>query len=81
VERRSWSQCRAVRWCRRRNGSHNEFLVICIVSVSADNLADSEPEITAELKALADDWRAGIEKRWETEYSELDHEYISHGMV
>jgi len=45
------------------------------------NLADSEPEITAELKTLAEDWRAGIEQRWEDEYSSEDHEYVAHGMV
>lgn len=45
------------------------------------NLADSEPEITAELKALAENWRAGIEKRWEDDYSSEDYEYVAHGMV
>ena len=45
------------------------------------NLADAEPAITAELKQLAEDWRAGIEKRWETEYASTDHEYVALGMV
>jgi hypothetical protein len=45
------------------------------------NLAEAEPEITAELTQLAEDWRAGIEKRWEEEYSSADYEYVAHGMV
>lgn len=45
------------------------------------NLAGSQPEITAELKQLAEEWRAGIEKRWEAEYASTDHEYVAHGMV
>ncbi|MBP39033.1 MAG: sulfatase-like hydrolase/transferase [Dehalococcoidia bacterium] len=45
------------------------------------NHADSEPEITAELKALAENWRAGIEKRWEDDYASADYEYVAHGMV
>jgi arylsulfatase A-like enzyme len=45
------------------------------------NLADKEPEITAELKKLAEDWRAGIEKRWEADYASADYEYVAHGMV
>ena len=32
------------------------------------NLADRYPDFTAELKALAEQWRAGIERRWEEEY-------------
>jgi arylsulfatase A-like enzyme len=47
----------------------------------SNNLADSEPQVTAELTALAENWRAGIEKRWEVEYSSTDHEYVAHGMV
>ena len=45
------------------------------------NLVDSEPEIAAELKKLAEDWRAGIVKRWEEQYAGVDHEYVAHGMV
>jgi len=45
------------------------------------NLVDSEPEIAAELKKLAEDWRAGIVKRWEEQYADSDHEYVAHGMV
>jgi arylsulfatase A-like enzyme len=45
------------------------------------NLVDSEPEITAELKKLAEDWRIGIVKRWEEQYDGVDHEYVAHGMV
>ena len=33
------------------------------------NLADEEPEITAELRRLAEDWRAGIEQRWVQEFA------------
>jgi arylsulfatase A-like enzyme len=47
----------------------------------SNNLADSEPQVTAELTALAENWRAGIERRWEDEYSSVDHEYVAHGMV
>jgi arylsulfatase A-like enzyme len=36
------------------------------------NLADSEPEITAELTRLAEEWRAGIEKRWADEFGAPD---------
>jgi len=45
------------------------------------NLVDSEPEIAAELKKLAEDWRAGIVKRWEEQYAGVAHEYVAHGMV
>lgn len=45
------------------------------------NLVVDEPEIAAELRKLAEDWRAGIEKRWKNEYSGTDHEYVAHGMV
>ena len=45
------------------------------------NLADDEPEVTAELKRLAEEWREGIERRWATEYSSTDYEYVAHGMV
>ena len=45
------------------------------------NLADSEPEITAELKKLAEEWRVGIEARFESDYAGADYEYVAHGMV
>lgn len=45
------------------------------------NLADVEPEITRELKLLAEDWRDNIEERWTNEFSSTDYEYVSHGMV
>ncbi|HJM52743.1 MAG TPA: sulfatase-like hydrolase/transferase [Dehalococcoidia bacterium] len=36
------------------------------------NLADSEPEVTAELKYLAEEWRATVEKRWLDEFGAPD---------
>ncbi|MBT4500291.1 MAG: hypothetical protein HOC74_21370 [Gemmatimonadetes bacterium] len=33
------------------------------------NLKEEEVELTEELKGLADSWRAGIEERWEREFS------------
>lgn len=33
------------------------------------NMKEEEPELTEELKAMAQDWRAGIEARWEREFS------------
>jgi hypothetical protein len=45
------------------------------------NLADAEPEITTELKKLAEEWRAGIEARFEADYADADYEYVAHGMV
>jgi len=47
----------------------------------AINLADKEPAITAELKQLAEEWRAGIEKRWADEYAEPGEENRSYRMV
>ena len=32
------------------------------------NLADQHPEVTTDLKALAEEWRGRIERRWEEEY-------------
>jgi arylsulfatase A-like enzyme len=32
------------------------------------NLADKRPDLTAELKQAAETWRAGIEKRWESDF-------------
>ena len=45
------------------------------------NLAGPEPAVTAELKQLAEEWRGGIERRWEAEYASADYEYVAHGMV
>ena len=36
------------------------------------NLADEEPAVTAELRRLAEDWRAGIEERWSRDYESTD---------
>jgi arylsulfatase A-like enzyme len=47
----------------------------------ATNLADAEPEVTSELKRLAQDWRAGIEKRWADEYAEPGEERRTYRMV
>jgi len=33
-----------------------------------ENLAEANPELTAELKAAAEAWRAGIERRWTNEW-------------
>jgi len=33
------------------------------------NLKEAEPELTTELKGMAENWRAGIEERWEREFS------------
>ncbi|MCH8235302.1 MAG: sulfatase-like hydrolase/transferase [Chloroflexi bacterium] len=45
------------------------------------NLADAEPEITAELRRLAEDWLAGIEKRWVEEYGAPDEEQRTYRAV
>jgi arylsulfatase A-like enzyme len=45
------------------------------------NLAEKEPKIANELKQLAEEWRAGIEARWERDYASSDYEYVAHGMV
>ena len=45
------------------------------------NLADAEPDITCELKRLAEDWRAAIEKRWADEYAETGEENRTYRMV
>jgi hypothetical protein len=45
------------------------------------NLANLEPEITAELKKMSEEWRAGIEARFEADYASADYEYVAHGMV
>ncbi|MDP6713182.1 MAG: sulfatase-like hydrolase/transferase [SAR202 cluster bacterium] len=38
------------------------------------NLADDEPEVAAELKRLAEDWRAGIEQRWSRDFATPENE-------
>ena len=45
------------------------------------NLADSEPEIRDELHNLLTDWISGIEDEWKRNFSDLDYEYVAHGMV
>ncbi len=45
------------------------------------NLAHTNPEICRELEALARDWRAGIESRWEREFASTNHGTVSHSMV
>jgi arylsulfatase A-like enzyme len=47
----------------------------------AVNLADEEPAITAELKQMAEEWRAGIENRWAREYAEPGEENRTYRMV
>ena len=44
-------------------------------------LAEKYPEIVKELKQLAEDWRSGIETRWEIDFGSKDYEYVAHGMV
>jgi hypothetical protein len=34
-----------------------------------ENLSEQQPEITAELREVAESWRAGIEDRWTREFS------------
>ena len=45
------------------------------------NLADSEPEIRDELHNLLTDWISNIEDEWKRNFSDLDYEYVAHGMV
>ena len=45
------------------------------------NLSDVEPAVTAELRQLAEDWRAAIEKRWKLEYAEPNEEERTYRMV
>ena len=47
----------------------------------ANNLADSMPELAAELKALAEAWRAGIEERWERDYASLEQNIQTYAMI
>jgi hypothetical protein len=47
----------------------------------ATNLAYEKPEVTSELKRLAQDWRAGIEKRWADEYAESGEERRTYRIV
>lgn len=37
------------------------------------NLVDEQPELAAELRAAAENWRADIEKRWEMDYSSTNN--------
>ena len=39
------------------------------------------PELAAELKALAEAWRAGIEERWERDYASLEQNVQTHAMI
>ena len=43
------------------------------------NLKDEYPERTAELKQAAETWRAGIEERWEREFSMEKQGTVTHG--
>jgi len=47
----------------------------------ATNLAHAEPEVTSELKCLAEEWREAIEKRWDDEYAEPGEEARTYRMV
>jgi hypothetical protein len=47
----------------------------------AINLADKEPAITTELKQLAEEWRAAIERRWSDEYAVRGEEVRTYRMV
>ena len=40
----------------------------------SNNLADKEPEITEELKNLAENWRSKIEEKWEKDYGAPNEE-------
>ena len=42
------------------------------------NLAQDQPELAAELEAMALQWRAEIESRWETEFSVSDQGTVTH---
>ncbi len=42
------------------------------------NLADSMPELTAELETAALEWRAMIEEHWERDYSHLKHGVVTY---
>jgi len=42
------------------------------------NLRDAHPDLTAELTGLAESWRAGIEDRWEREFSLERQGTVSH---
>jgi len=42
------------------------------------NLKDEEPELTEELKQAAEQWRAGIEERWEREFSVEKQGKVTH---
>lgn len=68
------------RWKLVLNGQEVEGAppedAVHLADLSADmgerhNLATDMPEVTAELRAAAEAWRAGIEARWEREYKPL----------
>ena len=40
----------------------------------SNNLADEEPEITKELRDLAENWRKTIEEKWIKKYSSPNEE-------
>ncbi|MGB2820211.1 MAG: sulfatase/phosphatase domain-containing protein, partial [Phycisphaerae bacterium] len=43
------------------------------------NLAEEHPEVTAELKAAAEEWRARIEDRWQTHWKPRANGTTTHG--
>jgi arylsulfatase A-like enzyme len=43
------------------------------------NLAEEHPDVTAELKAAAEAWRAGVEDRWETHWKPRANGTTTHG--
>ena len=43
------------------------------------NLRDAQPELTAQLQAQAESWRADIEARWEREYAPEKQGTVTHG--
>ncbi len=44
----------------------------------SENLADSMPELAAELKEAALSWRAGIQERWDRDYASLGHGIVTY---
>lgn len=57
---------------------------IHLADVEADmseqhNLRDAQPELTAQLQAQAESWRADIEARWEREYAPEKQGTVTHG--
>jgi len=43
------------------------------------NVKDRDPRLTQELKESAETWRAGIEERWEREFSPQRQGTVTHG--